>query len=40
MTEAEKLQAILEQLQLMASMNFGLALVFMLALGWIAGHQR
>lgn len=40
MTEAETLQAILDQLELMADMNLGLALVLMLALGWIAGHQR
>lgn len=38
MTEGE--QAIIEQLQLMTDMNFGAVLVIMLALGWIAGHQR
>lgn len=38
MTEGES--AILEQLQVLIDMNFGLALVLMLALGWIAGHQR
>ena len=40
MTEGEQLQAILEQLQVMQDLQFGAVLVLMLALGWIAGHQR